>query len=187
MNPWVDLEVEKRARLVSKGVLPTTFTGVSSVDEGPTGHRRSIPTFPHLLTPINQPFRRYQCLFGKFTYNSGGKHWGPYQHHDAHDINLLFAGYFKHGTLLQDELNAIRSSQIYRDAMNRFPQDQITSGYCFFRYDEAIFCIQKIKESYHLCKIDGDLYTSKNHPLYQLVLNVLSLEHQPISDFYLCT
>ncbi|MFZ4077362.1 MAG: hypothetical protein ACOYKA_05190 [Legionellaceae bacterium] len=170
MNPWVDLEVEKRARLVSKGVLPTTFTGVSSVYE--RRHRRAIPTFPHLFTPINQPFRRYQGLF-----------WGHDRYHDAEDINLRFRRCFNNN-LLQDELNNIPASQIYRDAMNVFPKDQTTSGYCFFRYGEAIFYLQKIKESYQLRKIDGGLYTAKNHEFCQLVVHALSLEHQPISAFY---
>lgn len=184
MNPWVDLEVEKRARLVSKGVLPTTFTGVSSAYEGETGNRRSIPTFPHLFTPINQPFRRYQGLFGQFTYNRDGAHWGPYRHYDAEDINLRFLHYFNNDKVSSAEQDSIPSSQIYRDAMNVFPNDQTTCGYCFFRHNEAIFYIRKTRETYRLCKIGEGLYTPQNHHLYQLVLNALSLDNENKSAFY---
>jgi|GEM_PF-5223063 len=182
MNPWVNLEVEKRARLVSKGVLPTTFTGFSSVCKGETGRSELIPTFPHLFTPINQPFRRYQGLFGKFSYNKDGAHWGDYQYYSDEDINLQFLRcYLKDNKVSITEPNFLLN---YDDAMKILPDDQTTCGYCFFRFEEAIFYIKKIKTTYALHKIDDGLYTPENHHLYQLVLNALSLDNENKPVFY---
>lgn len=182
MNPLIYLEVEKRARLVAQGVLPTTFSGVSFTYEGESGKKkREIPTFPHLFTPINQPFRRYQGLFGRFTHQG----WGPYEHLDATDLNISFAiHFFKDDVLSMNEEKLISSLDIYHDAMNLCPNDPLSSGYCFFSHHEKIFYIKKIKEEYQLCKINEALYSAENQDFHQLVRNALSLHQVNLSAFY---
>lgn len=183
MNPWVALDVEKRKRLVEKGVLPTTFTGVSSVFEGNFIDRKDIPTFPHLLTPINQPFRKYQGFFGHFTCCKGDVQYGPYVHYGAEDINLQFLFFLCSPEVSIDKQETIISSQAYHNAKKVFPDDDTTSGYCFFRLNETIYYVKKTKEKYTLHEGMIDKASTDPH-LYQLFLSAFSFDAEDKSVFY---
>ncbi len=177
MNPLLKLEVEKRKRLVSKGVLPTTFTGVSVVYDKTGDKKREVPTFPHLFTPINQPFRYYQGLFGKFRYNN----WSfSYDHMDASDINIEFIRLLPSAPLQTKESGKFAGIDSYELAKIKISEYRNNSYYCFFLHDNKIFYINKKDDLY---KIKDELYSPQNGDLYELVMYTLQFEANGVSHY----
>lgn len=129
--------------MLAKGVLASTFTGVSDVYERKSGIIKTFPTFPHILTPINQPFRYYQTLF-----DDGN--WAT----DAESLKLRFMKFFSiQEELSTDEKNLIVSSSIYQDAIKMLSQYKTSYGCVFFNLNDTIFYIQRIKTTDSLEKL----------------------------------
>ncbi len=58
MHTLLELNHNKRARLLGKGILPTTITGHPYFDHD---IKKSTASFPHLLTAIGEEFSIYRC------------------------------------------------------------------------------------------------------------------------------
>lgn len=185
INPWVYLEIEKRKRLLQKGVLPTTVSGVYTGDEagGFVSNKKTNSMFPHLFTPIKQPFRRHHCFFGVFQHMEDG---GDRIHHGPERVNRALDYAFSMNEVKRTDEAGIIVSPQYGKARDAFDQNEHKYGYSFFRIDKSIYyvrCIKTLENTYTLHKMRiGD--PSKTPDLYQIILDALKLYDETNTTFY---